>query len=268
MLMEYPMDVAFLTCLLCLQAQQIRQLEGQFYTDDLTQVGNRAAFDRAMEQAWVSYCQGGQDFAVLYLDGNNIKAVNDTYGHATGDRVIAAIAASIRDQGMAFRLGGDEFALLLPGPALSEQRLQRLCQRIHHRVWQAGRQLQTQTPLFQRLQDAQQLPIVSVAMGWALASWADSLADLQMKADSAMYVSKWQSKRLADGLTPSYGGKAPSQGRGVPFSIGLDTDGASAVEFTQSVAAGIDPISSLKVFRQSGRAVASVTGSTPKTVLR
>ncbi len=228
------MDAAFLTWMLCLQSQQIRHLEAQFYTDSLTQVGNRAAFDRALSQIWTQQQTAGADFALLYLDGNNVKAVNDTYGHAAGDRVIVAIAESIRDQGQAFRLGGDEFALLITD-TVSEAVLRRQCQRIQHRIWQAGRALQTELPIQSMLQGGRQLPILSAAIGWALASQVESTADLKMKADAAMYVNKWRSKRLGRYLDSARrdlglcdGSAQTSYSRTSPAQVRCDADEALA----------------------------------------
>ncbi|MEM6352492.1 MAG: GGDEF domain-containing protein [Cyanobacteria bacterium P01_D01_bin.14] len=243
------MDAVFLTLALCMQSQQLRQLKSQFYTDSLTQVGNRAAFDESLVSAWNSYVERGQDFALLYIDGNNIKGVNDTYGHAAGDRVIVAISDSLRPYGQAFRLGGDEFALLLTDLAqLPDMDIKRLIQQIQHRIWQAGRELQTQLPIQSMLQGGQQLPLLSAAIGWALASRADNAVDLQMKADAAMYVNKWRGKRL---------------GRYVRESLSRNQDAKPPVKGHRLAAPP-----HLRDLRAGERAAASVSGSTPSTVLR
>ena len=52
---------------------------------------------------------------MVLLDLDNFKQINDRYGHPAGDKVLAQVAARLRDAGQAFRLGGDEFALVLPG---------------------------------------------------------------------------------------------------------------------------------------------------------
>ena len=260
------MDAAFFSWMLCLQAQQIRQLEAQFYTDSLTKVGNRAAFDRALDRAWSGYCQGGQDFALLYLDGNNIKAVNDAYGHAVGDRVIAEIAASIRDQGLAFRLGGDEFALLLVRDApISEKLLQRLSQQIQHRIWQAGRRLQSQLSIQSMLQGGRQFPMVSAAIGWSFASRAESAVDLQMKADAAMYVNKWRNKRLGRYLDAARSKVAHRHGsRSMPQPSTVDP----AADHAYGAGVKAESREPSKAFRHTGKVAANVEGSTPKIVFR
>jgi diguanylate cyclase (GGDEF)-like protein len=86
-------------------------------TDSLTEVANRRAFDRHVESMGVS----GDDrcVAVLLVDVDDFKRVNDTMGHAVGDLVLQAVAgvltAEVRDCDMVARIGGDEFVILLPG---------------------------------------------------------------------------------------------------------------------------------------------------------
>jgi len=86
-------------------------------TDAVTEVPNRRAFDRLVEAMKGS----GDDrrAAVLVVDLDKFKAVNDAQGHAAGDRVLQAVAAvlttEIREGDLVARLGGDEFGVLLPG---------------------------------------------------------------------------------------------------------------------------------------------------------
>ena len=84
--------------------------------DDLTELPNGAGF-RARLAAVAQAATRGQAFAVLYIDLDGFKAVNDAHGHATGDhllRIIAArLASEVRAEDMVSRLGGDEFACLL-----------------------------------------------------------------------------------------------------------------------------------------------------------
>ncbi|WP_116082561.1 GGDEF domain-containing protein [Tropicimonas sp. IMCC34011] len=84
-------------------------------TDALTGLRNRRALDDALQ----TLVDGGRPFAVLQMDLDHFKAVNDTHGHAAGDdvllRVAAILSGQIRKGDIAARLGGDEFCLLLPG---------------------------------------------------------------------------------------------------------------------------------------------------------
>ncbi|MEU8662643.1 GGDEF domain-containing protein, partial [Actinoplanes philippinensis] len=84
--------------------------------DALTGLLNRAAFTRRLAEASCRAPEHGR-FAILYIDLNAFKPINDTYGHEAGDTVLVAVAramaASIGSADVAARLGGDEFAVLL-----------------------------------------------------------------------------------------------------------------------------------------------------------
>jgi len=110
------------------------QAEEKATTDELTGLPNaRSLFlrlDEALEQARHS----GSQLAVLVIDMNGFKQVNDRFGHAAGHRVLKVTASILNqicsDQNYAARMGGDEFVLLLPGavPAVIEDRARQLNQ--------------------------------------------------------------------------------------------------------------------------------------------
>lgn len=92
--------------------QQRRALE-----DSLTGLPNRAAFNAALAKL---PCDQPGSWALLFVDLDNLKTINDTFGHHAGDRLIATAAARIAGvilPDKAYRLGGDEFALLMRSPA-------------------------------------------------------------------------------------------------------------------------------------------------------
>jgi diguanylate cyclase (GGDEF)-like protein len=83
-------------------------------TDPLTGLGNHRHFHERLQHDLDKAQEEGFPLTLVLLDIDNFKQVNDRYGHPTGDKVLAQVAARLRQGGEAFRLGGDEFALLLP----------------------------------------------------------------------------------------------------------------------------------------------------------
>lgn len=85
--------------------------------DSLTGLSNRAFMEAELERAIIDARVGNGKVAVLFLDSDRFKYINDTFGHASGDRVLVTIAARIKQQlregDLVARLGGDEFAILL-----------------------------------------------------------------------------------------------------------------------------------------------------------
>jgi diguanylate cyclase (GGDEF)-like protein/putative nucleotidyltransferase with HDIG domain len=83
-------------------------------TDPLTGLGNHRHFHERLQRDLDEAQERGVALTVCLLDIDNFKQINDRFGHPVGDRVLAQVAARLRQGGEAFRLGGDEFALLLP----------------------------------------------------------------------------------------------------------------------------------------------------------
>jgi len=85
--------------------------------DALTGLANRRVFMEAVERATAGVKRGGMTFAVLYLDLNHFKDVNDTLGHPVGDELLKAVAGRLRsvtrDNDVVARFGGDEFAVIV-----------------------------------------------------------------------------------------------------------------------------------------------------------
>jgi diguanylate cyclase (GGDEF)-like protein len=96
---------------------QIEELQASADTDFLLDIPNRRGFERELHRAIAyikRYHAGG---ALIVLDVDRLKPINDTFGHAAGDQVLKAIVktllAQVRSSDVVGRLGGDEFALLL-----------------------------------------------------------------------------------------------------------------------------------------------------------
>ena len=86
--------------------------------DGLTQLHNRRAFDEAMERQFSLVERGAGAGALLTLDIDHFKAINDGFGHAAGDEVLRSFASMIRNglrpSDQPYRVGGEEFAVILP----------------------------------------------------------------------------------------------------------------------------------------------------------
>ena len=95
------------------------QLTHQAYHDSLTDLANRSLFGQQIEHGLRRSAEGSSSLAVIFLDIDDFKGVNDTLGHAAGDALLVEVAARIRSclrrPDTAARLGGDEFALLIEG---------------------------------------------------------------------------------------------------------------------------------------------------------
>ena len=96
---------------------RIAELEDLADKDPLTPVVNRRAFVRELERTKAYADRYGGSAALIYLDVDGLKDINDRYGHATGDKALLAIAetlaGNIRSSDLVGRLGGDEFGVLL-----------------------------------------------------------------------------------------------------------------------------------------------------------
>jgi diguanylate cyclase (GGDEF)-like protein len=120
-----------------LQEQQASRLAR---VDELTGLGNRRAFDEALEREVSRADRAGAPLALLLVDIDDFKTVNDDYGHPTGDECLRGVAdalrLTVRAHDHCFRWGGDEFAVLLP--ETSSEGAGEVCWRLAETVLAAG----------------------------------------------------------------------------------------------------------------------------------
>ena len=103
------------------------QLQHQAFHDDLTDLANRAMFNDRVRHAIARARRGGGGLAVLFVDLDDFKVVNDSMGHSAGDRLLQEVAGRLRgclrEPDTIGRLGGDEFAVLVEGVDLASVRV-------------------------------------------------------------------------------------------------------------------------------------------------
>jgi diguanylate cyclase (GGDEF)-like protein len=157
------------------------QLQAAARTDSKTGLLNAAAWQREADTEIVRARRSGDTLALLIIDIDHFKRVNDAHGHLVGDQVLVGVAATIRrelrDYDVVGRFGGEEFVVLLPGADVREARrvAERLRTRIGHMAVAAD--------------DA--LIRVTISVGVALMSvHGDDLIDLLAAADLALYRAK------------------------------------------------------------------------------
>jgi diguanylate cyclase (GGDEF)-like protein len=156
-------------------------------TDPLTGLGNHRHFHERLQRELALAEQEGTSLTLCLVDIDDFKQVNDRHGHPVGDRVLAQVAARLRQGGESFRLGGDEFAVLLPGT--NARSGVGVARSIVERVGAA---------------DLEQVGPMTVSAGVATypiqGAGRDELIRL---ADSAMYWAKEDGKNRARGYEPA-----------------------------------------------------------------
>ncbi len=157
------------------------QLTHQAYHDSLTDLANRTLFGQHIEMALRRSAEGSSSVAVIFLDIDDFKGINDTLGHAAGDALLVEVAARIRSclrrPDTAARLGGDEFALLIEGvdsAVEAEHVARRVLETLRRPFVVSGNTIS-----------------VRASLGIAVADSADDNATSLMRhADVAMYAAK------------------------------------------------------------------------------
>lgn len=162
--------------------RQHQELEHQAVTDSLTGIHNGRYYLDQLKELTASKTP----FVLFYLDMNNFKKINDTYGHDAGDEVLKTVAARIQEcieeQDIAARIGGDEFTITLLKNGNEE-----LCS--------AMAQLLKQT-VAQPMQLGKELFYPDISVGWACCPGdSDKMEDVIRLADQRMYCEKRASKQ-------------------------------------------------------------------------
>ncbi|MEX2487697.1 MAG: EAL domain-containing protein [Nitriliruptoraceae bacterium] len=173
-----------------------RRLEGdlihQAFHDTLTGLANRALFIDHVEQSVARLARDGSNLAVLFIDIDNFKQINDSLGHSVGDAFLIAVSErlrlSVRPGDTVARLGGDEFAVVVDGfhdPAVADEVAQRIMVALREPVLVDGYDLSA-----------------AASVGIAFDVSGASPEELLRNADLAMYAAKASGKNCARTFTP------------------------------------------------------------------
>lgn len=160
-------------------------------TDALTGLANRVCLMEHIESALVAAAEGASSPALILLDLDSFKNVNDSFGHDAGDRVLREVAnrllGAVRDTDTVARLGGDEFAVLVTDATME------IALRVANRALEAlGQSIKLD-----------ELDLLSRAsMGVRLADPGQSAESLLLDADTAMYAAKHEGRNIIKVFEP------------------------------------------------------------------
>lgn len=186
--------MAFLIVNMAKERAELRQRESA-QVDALTGIPNRRAFLDTGERVLQRTLAAGQPAAVLILDLDFFKKINDTFGHQSGDRVLCAFcetaSETLRPNDLFARMGGEEFACLLPGASLDNAMAvaERIRASFEGRRVRVGTQVSTST--------------VSIGIAMANGIGAD-LGALLASADHALYQAKAKGRNRVE-QAPQFG---------------------------------------------------------------
>ncbi len=176
--------------------EQLEQAQTEALLDPLTRLCNRRGLDRALEELDDEE-RGLAGAALLIVDLDHFKSVNDTHGHLLGDKVLRAVAqilrANIKGRDVAARIGGEEFAVFLPETTLTGAAA--VAQQIREAVAKVR---------LRRTDRNEYIGSITVSIGVADAISGDVLDNLIERADEALYCAKRAGRNRV-----SANGKAP-----------------------------------------------------------
>jgi diguanylate cyclase (GGDEF)-like protein len=158
----------------------LADMEQAAQRDVLTGLFNRRYFFTALSQRIARVARYRERIAILYVDVDGLKAINDRHGHAAGDQILTAIARALqtatRESDVVARIGGDEFALLIDHVDVGAARAKMA----------ALRHALADTPCYWGTERI----ALSAAFGMAMIDARDTAEDLLRRADSDMYRAK------------------------------------------------------------------------------
>jgi diguanylate cyclase (GGDEF)-like protein len=160
--------------------RRVSKLEQTIVFDPLTQIGNRKHIEVKINSALQEYQQMRFPFGLLFIDIDHFKAINDVYGHLTGDKVLRAVAKTLRhnlrETDTCGRWGGEEFLVLILD--IDKDTLKGIAEILRSLVEQTI------------ITDEKAQPQVTISIGATIVRNGDTLESIIYRADKLMYKSK------------------------------------------------------------------------------
>lgn len=160
--------------------ERVEELDELAHQDSLIAMPNRRGFERELDRLIARVERYGARAAMLYVDVDGLKMINDSFGHRAGDaaltQVATLLASGLRRSDVVARIGGDEFGVLLEN--VDEDQAQETALRLCDLIGSA-----------EVTHDDDPLPL-SVAIGVAMIGGGDALSDVMARADEEMYRRK------------------------------------------------------------------------------
>ncbi len=167
---------------------ELKKAKFDSVTDGLTGVFNRKALDQHLQGLLEQNKQTPTEFAILIIDIDDFKGINDAYGHSTGDRVLLALAQKcqglIRNDDFISRYGGEEFVIVLPNASLANaiKKAELICKSVADTRY--------------ALHDNKDVEILSITVSIGISAYQndDTIETVMGRADKALYAAKGAGK--------------------------------------------------------------------------
>jgi len=170
---------------------ELQSARSESERDGLTGILNRRAFDRYLTDLIARNTVTPQEVALLMVDIDDFKRINDSYGHLMGDSVLVAVVGkcrqSVRGEDVLARYGGEEFAIILPGASLRNavKKGRQICEAI------------ASTRYVLEGMPSREALCLTVSIGVSCCRAGDTVASLVDRADKALYLAKESGKNRA-----------------------------------------------------------------------
>jgi diguanylate cyclase len=164
--------------------RELEQVREQVFTDALTGLKNRRAFEDLLPKAVLGARRTGAPLSLVLIDIDHFKQVNDRFGHVTGDRVLQGIANAVqnlaRETDVASRYGGEEFAIIMPGTTIEDATV--LAEQLRVTVSKAR---------VRRTDNEETIGKITISAGTASLRPGQEALSLVADADKALYAAKF-----------------------------------------------------------------------------